>query len=112
MMKKKPMAPKPRATRRGTPVPMPKMPAKGPVARMTERAVTPKKPGKGPVTRMSEQAIGKSKSTKKTSTPKPKATPKPKITRKPVTDRQLLDVSNMTPAEKAAYLERMKRGYY
>lgn len=94
MMKKKPTK-MVRATKRGgTPVPMPKMPTKGPVARMTQ------------------QAMGKPKTAKKTATPKPKNTPKPKITRKPVTDRQLLDVSNMTPAEKAAYLERMKRGYY
>jgi len=105
MMKKKPAAPKPRATKRGTPVPMPKMPARGPVARMTERAVTPKKPGKGPVTRMSQQAMAKPKATKK-------ATPKPKAPRKPITERQYLDVPNMTPAEKAAYLERLKRGYY
>lgn len=44
-----------------------------------------------------------------------KATPKPKITKKPskpVTERQLLDVRNMTPAEKAAYLKRGKRGMY
>jgi hypothetical protein len=112
MMKKKPMAPKPRATKRGTPVPMPKMPTKGPVARMTERAVTPKKPGKGPVTRMSEQAMAKPKATKKATTQKPKATPKPKASRKPITERQYLDVPNMTPAEKTAYLERLKRGYY
>ncbi len=94
MMKKKPMAPKPRATKRGTPVPMPKMPSKGPMARM------------------SQQAMAKPKATKKATTQKPKATPKPKITRKPITERQYLDVPNMTPAEKAAYLERLKRGYY
>jgi hypothetical protein len=85
MMKKKPMAPKPRATKRGTPVPMPKMPSKGPMARMTDQA--------------------KPKAVKKI------ITPKPKITRKPVTERQLLDVKNMTPAEKMAYIKRGKRGF-
>jgi hypothetical protein len=85
MMKKKPMAPKPRATKRGTPVPMPKMPSKGPMARMTDQA--------------------KLKPVKKI------ITSKQKITRKPVTERQLLDVKNMTPAEKMAYIKRGKRGF-
>jgi hypothetical protein len=43
-----------------------------------------------------------------------KKTPMPKITKKPskpVTERQLLDVKNMTPAEKIAYLKRGKRGF-
>jgi hypothetical protein len=71
-----------RATKRGTPVPMPKKPGKGPMARMTERATMPKPKFKGP---------------KKPS--------------KPVTERQLLDVKNMTPAEKIAYLKRGKRGF-
>lgn len=42
-----------------------------------------------------------------------KATPKPKITKKPskpVTERQSLDVRNMTPREKADYLRRGKSG--
>lgn len=70
----------PRATKRGTPVPL------------------PKKPG--------NIATG----SKKTARPKPagKITKKP---RKPITERQFLDVPNMTPAEKAAYLRRGKRGY-
>jgi hypothetical protein len=82
MMKKKSMTPKPRATKRGTPVPMPKMPSKGPAARIAERATMPK--------------------------PTVKITKKPS---KPVTERQLLDVKNMTPAEKIAYLKRGKRGF-
>jgi hypothetical protein len=81
MMKKKPTK-MTRATKRGTPVPMPKMPSKGPTARMAERIPMPK--------------------------PKPKVTKKPS---KPVTERQLLDVKNMTPAEKMAYLKRGKRGF-
>ncbi len=81
------------AKKRGTPVQLPKKPSQGPVARMTQ------------------QAMAKPKAVKKTATPKPKATSKPKITRKPITERQLLDVPNMTPAEKKAYLDRMKRGY-
>lgn len=70
----------PRATKRGTPVPL------------------PKKPG--------NIATG----SKKTARPKPagKITKKPS---KPVTERQLLDVRNMTPREKADYLRRGKRGY-
>jgi len=71
-----------RATKRGTPVPMPKKPGKGPMARMAERATMSK--------------------------PKPKVTKKPS---KPVTERQLLDVKNMTPAEKMAYIKRGKRGF-
>jgi len=81
-LKKKAAAPKPRATRVGTPVPMPQRPGKGPVARMAERTTMSK--------------------------PKPKVTKKPS---KPVTERQLLDVKNMTPAEKMAYLKRGKRGF-
>jgi hypothetical protein len=81
MMNKKTSMPKPRATKRGTPVPL------------------PKKPG--------NIATG----SKKTAMPRPagKITKKPS---KPVTERQLLDVRNMTPAEKAAYLKRGKRGMY
>jgi hypothetical protein len=78
----KKLAPMPRATKRGTPVPMPKMPGKGPMARMAERVTMSK--------------------------PKPKVTKKPS---KPVTERQLLDVKNMTPAEKMAYIKRGKRGF-
>lgn len=80
MMNKKTSTPKPRATKLGTPVPL------------------PKKPG--------NIATG----SKKTARPKPagKITKKP---RKPITERQFLDVSNMTPAEKAAYLRRGKLGY-
>jgi hypothetical protein len=37
--------------------------------------------------------------------------PMPKKPSKPVTERQLLDVKNMTPAEKMAYLKRGKRGF-
>ena len=81
-LKKKAAARNPRPTRVGTPVPMPKMPSKGPTARIAERATMPK--------------------------PTVKITKKPS---KPVTERQLLDVKNMTPAEKMAYLKRGKRGF-
>ena len=83
MMNKKSMAPKPRATKRSTTAtPVP----------------FPKKPG--------NIATG----SKKTARPMPsgKITKKPS---KPVTERQLLDVKNMTPAEKMAYLKRGKRGF-
>lgn len=49
-------------------------------------------------------------------TPKPKATkkakpsPKPKATKGP-TQRQMLDVANMTPAQKAAYLRQQRNAY-
>lgn len=109
---KKTAARKPRATRVGTPVALPQRPSRKPAAVISERATTPRFPGQGPMARMSQQAVGKPKATKKATAQKPKATPKPKITRKPITERQYLDVPNMTPAEKAAYLERLKRGYY
>ncbi len=83
MMNKKTSTPKPRATKRSTTAtPVP----------------FPKKPG--------NIATG----SKKTARPKPagKITKKP---RKPITERQFLDVPNMTPAEKAAYLRRGKLGY-
>lgn len=56
---------------------------------------------------------------KATATPKPKATkkatpspkPKPKPTKGP-TQRQMLDVANMTPAQKAAYLSQQQRNAY
>lgn len=95
MMKKKPMAPKPRATKRGTPVPMPKKSSNGPVAKIAKNA---KRIIVDPTTVLS----------KSTSKSKPKVTKKPS---KPVTERQLLDVKNMTPAEKMAYIKRGKRGF-
>jgi hypothetical protein len=73
-------APMPRATKRGTPVPLPSKTSN--IAPGTRRPVKPKPAGK--------------------------ITKKPS---KPVTERQLLDVRNMTPAEKAAYLRRGKLGY-
>ena len=71
-----------------------------PAPRATKRGTPvpfPKKPG--------NIATG----SKKTARPKPagKITKKP---RKPITERQFLDVLNMTPAEKAAYLRRGKLG--
>jgi len=80
MMNKKSMVPKPRATKRGTPVPMPKV--AGNIATGSKKKAMPKPTGK--------------------------ITKKPS---KPVTERQLLDVKNMTPAEKMAYIKRGKRGF-
>ena len=74
--------PKPRATKRSTTTtPVPLPKKPSNIAPGTRRPVKPKPAGK--------------------------ITKKP---RKPVTERQLLDVRNMTPAEKAAYLRRGKSG--
>lgn len=57
--------------------------------------------------------------TKAATTPRPRATkkatptpkPKPKVTKGP-TQRQMLDVPNMTPAQKIAYLRQQQRNAY
>ena len=52
------------------------------------------------------------KATKKaTPTPKPKPKPKPKPSKGP-TQRQMLDVPNMTPAQKIAYLKQQQKYAY
>lgn len=84
MINKKTSMPKPRATKRSTTAtPVPLPKKPSNIAPGTRRPVKPKPVGK--------------------------ITKKPS---KPVTERQLLDVRNMTPAEKAAYLRRGKSGMY
>ena len=69
----------------------------------------PSAPQYGPKKKPS--ATPKPKATKK-ATPSPKKpSPKPKTTKGP-TQRQMLDVANMTPAQKAAYLSQQQRNAY
>ena len=82
-----------------------------PTKKPFKSTLRPEGPGNKPLTPTGSRTV-----TKAATTPRPRATkkatpsPKPKTTKGP-TQRQMLDVSNMTPAQKAAYLRQQRNAY-